>query len=55
MRPKTFSEKWDREENQSGKGYMPLSTSYGGWKQYIKWVIIAVIVFIIVGLLTRYL
>ena len=55
MKPKNFSEKWDREENQSNIGHVPIGIGHGGWKQYIKWAVIAVIIFIIVGLLTKYL
>ena len=50
MQPKNFSEKWDREEELNSN--FLVKKSYG-WKQYIKWIIILLVIIIISILLQK--
>ncbi len=53
MKPKNFSEKWDREEDLHSRSSVLVGKR--SWKRYIKWIIIGVAILIASLLLQRFL
>ncbi|MFH1592566.1 MAG: hypothetical protein ABIB47_04325 [Candidatus Woesearchaeota archaeon] len=54
MKPKSFSEKWDREENAMERGgAVRVSRSVVDWKKFIKYIVIGIIVFIAIILIIK--
>ena len=57
MKPKTFSQEWDHEEDFNSRlNQVPVpNSSKKDWKFYIKWILIILVALTIVNLLMRYL
>ena len=56
MKPKSFSEKWDREEDANVRGGTISNTLRGynyNWKKYIKYVVIGIIILGVIIVLMR--
>ena len=50
MKPKNFSEKWDKEEDVNSHSFV--KRNYG-WKQYAKWIVILLVIIFISILLQK--